>query len=170
MLFLAVFLIILAVITLLLSRSQRHKTGLPGGRVIYADINRWGSVDKPLFDPILGLTGKPDYLVEHGNTFIPVEVKSGRISQSPYDSHIFQLAAYCLLAQRVYGVRPPYGILHYTNRTLAVNYTPEMETALLNLFAELRAKEGRKPLNRSHDSPGRCRRCGYRTLCDQSLA
>ena len=65
----------------------------------------------------LGLVGKPDYLVESAGQLIPVEVKSTRNSNAPYDAHIFQLAAYCLLVQRQLGKRPPYGILHYANRT-----------------------------------------------------
>ena len=164
--------ILVAIGTLLLWRSgkTRQAAGLPGGRVIYTDTRTWGPVEKPLYDPVLKLTGKPDYLVSQGAQIIPVEVKSARVRGAPYDEHIFQLAAYCLLVQRVYGQRPPYGILHYPNHTYAIDWTPALESALLDLLAEMRKQDRRASVDRSHDAPARCRGCGYRTTCDQSLA
>ena len=91
------------------------------------------------------------------------------VTTAPYDAHIFQLAAYCLLVQRHYGKRPAYGILHYPNRTFAIDYTARLEEQLLRLLEEMHAQERRKDLPRSHDSPARCSRCGYRLICDQRL-
>jgi CRISPR-associated exonuclease Cas4 len=162
-------LILLALILFWRARQELRAAGIPGGRVIYADTSRWGPVKEPLFDQALSLTGKPDYLVEQGEQLIPVEVKSSRGRQGPHDGHIFQLAAYCLLVQRTLGVRPPYGILHYPDRTYAIDYTPELESALLDLLAEIRRQERRGQQNRSHDSPARCRGCGFRSACEQRL-
>ena len=117
MLYLALALFIFALFFFRQSSVQRKEAGLPGGRIIYSDTRGWGKVEKPLFYTALELTGKPDYLVQQNGRIIPVEVKSGRIGDAPYDSHIYQLAAYCLLVQRSLGVRPPNGILHYSNRT-----------------------------------------------------
>lgn len=169
MLWLVLFLLLFALSLLWVSSRQRHAAGLPGGRLIYIDTNQWGSVEKPLYDPLLGLTGKPDYLIAQGSKMIPIEVKSNRVSQAPYDSHIYQLAAYCLLVQRTFGKRPPYGILHYPNRTFAIDYTPELETSLLDFVTEMRASESRKEVDRSHQSPSRCHHCGFRSSCDQAL-
>jgi CRISPR-associated exonuclease Cas4 len=131
-------------------------------------------VEEPLYVAELGLTGKPDYLVESGDQIIPVEVKSSPAPQGPYDAHIFQLAAYCLLVERVYGVRPAHGILHYTGgkaavQTYTVEYTPELEAALLALLDEMRRQDKHKDVNRSHSLPNRCKSCGYRQICDQRL-
>ncbi len=94
----AIFLVLLALALLWQARRAQKASGLPGGRVIYTDTRAWGNkVEKPLYDASLGLTGKPDYLVEKNGRIIPVEVKSGRAPQSPYDSHIYQLASYFLL-------------------------------------------------------------------------
>ena len=169
MLYLIVILVLLAFGLLWLSSRQRKAAGLPAGRVIYSDTNRWGPLEKPLYDAQLGLTGKPDYLVEQQDRIIPVEVKSKRVTQAAPDGHIFQLAAYCWLVEHVFGKRPPYGILHYPNRTLAIDYTPELENALLDLVAEMRSQEHRKEVERSHNSAARCARCGYRSICDQAL-
>ncbi|MBU1659842.1 MAG: CRISPR-associated protein Cas4, partial [Chloroflexi bacterium] len=97
MLYLAIFFFILAVFMLLQAARQRKATGLPGGQIIYTDTRNWGPVEKPLYDPSVDLAGKPDFIVRQGEMVIPVEVKSTRVSQAPYDSHIFQLAAYCRL-------------------------------------------------------------------------
>lgn len=88
---------------------------------------------------------------------------------APYDSHINQLGVYCLLVERCYGKRPPYGILRYPEKTYAIDFTAALETQVLSLIAEMQTKIKVKNLNRSHQSPQRCARCGYRSYCDQVL-
>jgi len=169
MLYLAVFFLFLALVLFWLSTRQRRSAGLPAGRVIYTDTRAWGPVEQPLYDAGLGLTGKPDYLVEQQGQVIPVEVKSGRVGGTPHDSHIYQLAAYCLLVHRQLGKRPAYGILHYPNRTFAIDYTPQLEASLLALLDEMHGQQKRKDVARSHENPARCSRCGFRHICDQRL-
>jgi CRISPR-associated exonuclease Cas4 len=174
MLPLAILLACLAVFLLWLAARQRKRFGIPGGRIIYSDTSRWGAVEKPLFAAQIGLTGKPDYLFKEGSAMIPVEVKTSRSAQSPYDSHIYQLAAYCILVEQTYGQRPPYGILHYTNgdrssRTYAIDFTPALEQAVLDTISEIQAISLRKGVDRSHTLPTRCTRCGFRHSCDQHL-
>jgi CRISPR-associated exonuclease Cas4 len=169
-LYAGLLLLLFAIILYFISGMQRRASGLPGGRVIYTDTRAWGKVEKPLFDADLGLTGKPDYLVEQKGRIIPVEVKTGKAPDSPYDSHIYQLAAYCLLVHKTTGKRPPYGILHYPGRDFAVDYTPELEYALLDLIADIRVDEHRAEVRRSHEDKNRCRRCGFCQVCDQKLA
>lgn len=160
--------LLLSLILFWVSRQQRRHAGLPGGRVIYADTRAWGTpLEKPLYDAFLGLTGKPDYLIQDGDQIIPVEVKSTNVGDTPYDSHILQLAAYCMLVERSLGKRPPYGILHYPRRTFAIDFTPELETSVMRLLVEMQAT--RKDYPRSHASPHRCARCGFRSVCDQAL-
>jgi CRISPR-associated exonuclease Cas4 len=167
--FAALTLLVLALIFFWQAKRQRKSAGLPGGKVIYSDTRDWGPVDKPLYDPMLGLTGKPDYVIQKGSQLIPVELKSSQVKGSPYDAHIYQLAAYCYLVDRETGKRPQYGILHYPTRTFRVDYTEELETALLKLLAEIRYQERRTVVNRSHEAPQRCARCGYQESCTQSL-
>ena len=169
MLYIVFVLIFLAVLFFWQSNRQRIEAGLPGGRVVYTDTRGWGKVEKPLFYQALGLTGKPDYLIEQNGEIIPVEVKSGRSPESPYDSHIYQLASYCLLVEKTYGKRPPYGIIHYSNRDFAIDYTQELESSLLDLLAEMKRDEHKKEVLRSHEQASRCARCGFRKICDQRL-
>jgi CRISPR-associated exonuclease Cas4 len=169
LLYLALALFLLALFLIWQSGRTRHASGLPGGRVIYTDTRAWGKPERPLYAPGLALAGKPDYLVEQNGKIIPVEVKSGRAPEHPYDSHIYQLAAYCLLVEKAYGKRPPYGILHYPERDFAIDYTPELESALLDLLAEMRRDEQAGEAARSHESRARCRGCGFYATCDEAL-
>ncbi len=155
----------------LLWRAQRQQTqsGLPRGRVIYVDSSAWDEVPKAFYDPVTNLTGKPDYIVQQGEMVIPVEVKSSRVKDVPYDGHVYQLAAYCLLIEKHFGVRPSYGILHYPNRTFEIPYTPALENALRTVLREIQAGERRRNLPRNHTQAARCQGCGYRHLCDQKL-
>lgn len=169
MIYLILLLLILAVLFFWRSRAHRLDSGVPAGRIVYADPQLWGKVEKPFFDAETMLTGKPDYLVKQDDLFIPVEVKSGFSPNEPYQSHVFQLLAYCLLVEKSVGMRPTYGILKYRNRTFAIDYTPQQEAAFLDLLAEMRVDERLSSCDRSHNEAARCGRCGFRTICDQKL-
>jgi CRISPR-associated exonuclease Cas4 len=167
--YLILFLFLLALLFFWQSNRQRKAAGLPGGRIIYTDTRGWGKLEKPLFYSALELTGKPDYLIQQNGQIIPVEVKSGRAPDAPYDSHIYQLAAYCLLVEKTYKNRPPYGIIHYENRDFAVDYTRELEESLLDLLADIKRDEHKNNIPRSHEQAARCARWGFRKVCDQRL-
>jgi CRISPR-associated exonuclease Cas4 len=137
--------------------------------VIYDDASSGSVVEQPLFDAQLRLTGKPDYVVHDDDAIVPVEVKSGRTPKAPYEAHIFQLAAYCLLVECSYGARPAYGIIRYPQRTFAIDYTPALEADLYALLDEMRRAERASDGSRSHDQAARCASCGYRESCDQRL-
>jgi CRISPR-associated exonuclease Cas4 len=163
-------LVVLALLLWLLAGRLKAKTGLPGGQIIYSDTRLWGSpVEKPLFDGSLGLTGKPDYLINHGGDLIPVEVKSSRAPNAPYDSHIFQVAVYCLLVEKVYQKTPPRGLIHYPDKTFSIDFTPDLREKTLTLLSEMHHVENHKSIPRNHEDPRKCDRCGYRDVCDQRL-
>jgi CRISPR-associated exonuclease Cas4 len=107
--------------------------------------------------------------VQDGDAIVPVEVKTARAPAEPYDSHVMQLAAYCLLVQETYGVRPPYGIVKYPEHAFAVDFTPALEAALLDTLAAMRAGRRARDVARSHDEPPRCERCGVKDACDQRI-
>jgi CRISPR-associated exonuclease Cas4 len=165
----AVVLIIVANLLLWLGQRKRQAAGIPPGRVVYTDTGAMRKVEKPLYDAELNLTGRPDYLVKHKGCWVPVEVKSGWSPSIPYESHVLQLAAYCILIERSTGKRPPYGILKYRNRSYQIDYTPQLESELLNLLVEMRHQIRRGEAARSHDTAARCARCGYRSICDQAI-
>ena len=152
-------------------RQIREESGLPTGNIIYTDTGAWIENSEPLFAPDLRLTGKPDYLIEMTNgSIVPVEVKSGKAPREPWEGHVFQLAAYCLLVEDHYGVRPAYGIIQYQDQAFEVDYTAELEDDLLDLLAEMRESRVEGELERDHEDWQRCQHCGVRKHCYQRLA
>jgi CRISPR-associated exonuclease Cas4 len=150
--------------------AVHRQTGLPVGRVTYVDTGAWDRCERPLFSSRHRLTGRPDYLVQSRQGVIPVEVKSGAAPGQPYQAHLLQLAAYCLLVEEQEGRPPPYGILKYDDRAFEVDYGPALRTELLDVLAGIRRDLRAGEVRRSHDEPGRCRGCGYRDRCEQRLA
>lgn len=166
----ALILLLAALVLLWFSRRQERSAGMPQGKIIYSDMRSWGSLSEPLYDAGLGLTGKPDYLVTQGGQILPVEVKSAHAPHGPFDAHIYQLAAYCLLVERSYHKRPSFGILHYVDRTYQIDFTRQIESATIKLLAELHEHGPDQQRHRSHESSSRCKHCGYRSVCSESLA
>lgn len=145
------------------ARRLRQRAGLPAGAIRYADA---GDGRAPLLrSERYGLQGRPDYVVQEGRRYIPVEVKSGSAPAVPYESHKLQLAAYCLLIEEATGQAPPYGILRYDDRAVRVSYDIALRSELLEALEimrrHLRAGEPPPPTR----IPSRCAHCGYADIC-----
>jgi CRISPR-associated exonuclease Cas4 len=153
------------------SQTLWQQSGLPVGEVIYSDTGAWFPNMQPLFAPNFGLSGKPDYLVQQDDgSIVPVELKSGRAPDEPWEGHILQVAAYCLLVSETYGVRPAFGILQYKNKAFAIDYSDSLEEDLLDLLAEMRESQFEGELDRDHNEWQRCNGCSVRRHCYQRLA
>jgi CRISPR-associated exonuclease Cas4 len=147
----------------------RHESGLPVGRLIYADTMEWQAVQQPLFSASHQLIGKPDYLVETKKGIIPVEVKSTQAPQVPYLGHLLQLAAYCLLVEETTGRTPSHGLLKYADALYEVDFTPELRHELLLTMAEMRQARRADNVPRNHQQRNKCVACGFRHVCDEAL-
>lgn len=165
----ALALLVLGVVLLWLAQRRRVESGLPAGRVIYLDTAHLRRQERALYDPATDLAGKPDYLVDQGGGIVPVEVKSGKAPFTPHPAHVMQLAAYCLLVEATYQRRPPHGVLQYSDRAFAIPYNNSVRDMVFDTLAGMR-RAGSRPPDRSHESVGRCAKCGYRGSCDQRLA
>ena len=151
-----------------MSRRWEIETGVAGSRVISVDLERNGHPAPSMVDETLGLSGRPDLLLETRKGWAPMEVKSGKAPATPYLSHVLQLVAYCRLAEVTYGRRPRNGILQYADRGYSLPYTRALERNLLLKIGQIRAQAGRLP-DRSHQEAARCSTCGYSAVCDQRL-
>ena len=189
---LTLLLFLLVVAAALAARAaarESKRAGLPVGAVIYGDTYRpVGRVapaevgrdgrkqERPLVSQALRLVGRPDYLIETEGGIVPVEAKSTNCPPTgrPYDSHIAQLAAYCLLVEDVLGRTVPYGLVKYRDREVRVEYTNELREHALALIAEMeedmRAAAAGEEVHRSHEDPRRCAGCSLRDVCTESLA
>ncbi|MBX3047039.1 MAG: CRISPR-associated protein Cas4 [Anaerolineales bacterium] len=165
----ALVLLVLAVVLLWVSTRQRSALGLPSGQVLYSDTGVERRLEQPLMDEALGLIGRPDYLVQNGDGLVPVEVKSGRTPRQPYQSHIYQLAAYCVLVARQFEQRPAYGIIRYPERSFRVEFSAALEAQVLSLLAAMRQGLRQGELHRSHSTAARCAACGYRQVCSERI-
>jgi len=152
-------------------RGLFARTGLPTRDILYADVGSTFPRPAPLVSKRYRLSGKPDYLVRVTEGIAPVELKSGRSPSSgrPYDGHLFQLAAYCLLVEDVCRVSVPYGLVQYEDRTIRVEYTPSLRASLLALLDEIRSAKRGRECHINHNQPNRCRSCGFRSICGESL-
>jgi CRISPR-associated exonuclease Cas4 len=151
------------------THRTREQSGLPDGEIVYADTGDWRPCESPLFSQRYHLTGRPDYIVRSHDELTPVEIKSTRGLAQPYESHVLQLMAYCLLLEEHEARRPTYGLLHYPDQTFRIRYTPPAQAQLLDVVAQVRADLHADDVARSHNDPRRCRSCGVRSHCSQRL-
>ena len=192
MIWLFLLLLLLVVAATLAGRAaarESKRAGLPAGALLYSDtgrpVGRVGGTEvghegkkqeRPLVSETLELVGRPDYLIEAEGGVVPVEVKSTNCPANgrPYDSHLAQLAAYCLLVEDVLGAPVPYGLVKYRDREVRVEYTGEMREQALALVEEMKADMNAsvngEEVHRSHEDPRRCAGCSLRDVCTESLA
>ena len=163
--------LIAAAFAWLLSRELFARTGLPTRKILYADVGSTFPQSAPLISRRYRLSGKPDYLVRVKEGVVPVELKSSQSPPSgqPYDGHLFQLAAYCLLVEDAYRVSVPYGLVRYEDRSIRVDYTPSLRASLLALLDEIRTAKRSGECHISHGQASKCQSCGFRSVCGESL-
>ncbi len=102
-----------------------------GYSLLYADQKQSGAKQegfgKLLHSEAYALQGKPDYIYKKrfGKAIVPVELKSGSIGEEalPHRGDLLQLAAYFLLLEDVYQVRPKFGKLVYRDYMFVVKNT-----------------------------------------------
>ncbi|MEM7114921.1 MAG: PD-(D/E)XK nuclease family protein [Chloroflexota bacterium] len=167
------FVFLMLVLAIYLWRSAdelNQESGLPDGNIIYTDTTTWFPNDNLLYAQDVKLVGKPDYLVEEADgQIVPVEIKSSRAPKEPWPSHVLQLAAYCYLVEANYDLRPEYGILQYSDRAFAIDYTADLEEDLLDLLAAMRGDLFAPDVNRDHEDWHKCAKCSVRRHCYERL-
>ena len=160
----------LVLLGVLLRASAKRQAGAfdLSDQILYADTGE-SSADL-LVSERHHLIGRPDYiLVEHGE-HIPVERKSRMLTHSgPHESERLQLAAYCLLVEERQGRPVSRGRLQYQNTTLDIPFDDALRRKLLATLAAIDSCANVADVRRSHPSPARCRGCGFRTDCTESL-
>ncbi|UCD14502.1 MAG: CRISPR-associated protein Cas4 [Thermoplasmatales archaeon] len=144
---------------------KKKEYRIPEGKITYSDLSIPG---KTLFSKRYRIAGKPDYIVEKNDKYIPVEVKSGS-HQQPQGNHVLQLATYCQLLEENYGGFVPYGILVYKNSDFKIPFDPTLRFELGSVISKMRSslKDGKVVLN--HNEPGKCKYCSMRMYCENKL-
>lgn len=163
---LGIGLVVIAIVGVWWFRKRRSQS-----KILVYDGENAQKLRQQLVSWDYGLTGLPDYVVDHNGSPIPVLKKSGSApAVEPHDSHVAQILVHCLLVHETTQYPPPYGIIRYDDRTFEVDYTEQAVGALLELVDEMRLRQQENGLNaRSHDSKRRCYACRYRGICEESL-
>jgi len=146
--------------------QQKIQYRIPKGKIAYSDLNTPG---KTMFSKRYKITGKPDYIVNNNNRFIPVEIKSGYYTQ-PQKNHILQLATYCQLIEENYGTFTPYGILVYKNQDFKIPFNPSLRFELESVLSRMKKEIKSKNVSLNHNDPRKCRHCSMRVYCKDKLA
>ena len=159
LLFVAMLFLMIGIVLLRKSQASRQHLGLPNGEVFYQDHNGQPMKAVTLSSRVYGLRGKPDCLIRTQDGIVPVELKKSARPPAHggvYPSH--------------YGEHVPYGLVLYRDdATRKVIPTPENIAWLASNIQELRAARSLPELDRSHCQKGRCRGCGMKYNCNQSL-
>lgn len=140
--------------------------------VIASDVGAQRSI--LLRDPVLGICGKPDYLLESEvggrRLLVPLEVKPTRHSRRLYDSDRVQIGAYLLALRGTFPDRASdVGYVRYAEQTFSVRLTRELEREVERTAAAVREGRHARVLHRSHSIRARCRACPVRQVCDEAL-
>ena len=135
---------------------------------MHADV---GENDRILTSHRYKLTGQPDYILKENGERFPMERKSRDLdARGPYDGERLQLAAYCLLLEEHTGQPVRRGRLQYRNRDIDIPFDSALRAALLETLRDIPPLRGAHTVRRNHHSAARCRGCGFRHQCSDSLA
>ena len=155
----------------------------PGDRLVYADP---GERDLPvlfpperianeacfarhgvnLWDDDLGLSGRPDLILDRGGQYVPLEYKATHLFLGYHTAHgrgfdVIQAIAECRLVEAASGRRPPYGIVLYGDRDgdgaregwVEVPYGPAEEAWLRAALVQVRHDRVRAPVPSDRTCP-----------------
>jgi CRISPR-associated exonuclease Cas4 len=147
-------------------KDIKKKYNIQKGKIIYSDLNKPG---KPFFSKRYKIVGKPDYIINEKNRYIPVEIKTGH-HLYPQKNHIIQLASYCQLLEENYGDFVPYGILIYENiHKFKIPFDPKMRYEFEAHLKDMRKMINRRKILRNHNNPRKCKNCSMRSYCSNKL-
>jgi CRISPR-associated exonuclease Cas4 len=116
------------------------------------------------------LQGKPDYIFQTWflRKYIPLEIKSGLLKEDePHPGDVYQLAAYFLIIEEVYGKRPPYGKLVYANKTFKIRNTYRIRKQLKQTLKQMRGMLEGQTKMKAEPSFIKCKNCVCKmTVCE----
>lgn len=136
------------------------------GTISYVDDNQ----SRLLKSDKYGISGRPDFIIEHDHERVPVEVKTGRTPKGPFFSHILQVAAYCLLLSEETGKEVSHGVLRYGDVEHEIEFNEELKGLLLSKVEEMRELLETEEVHRNHNREGKCASCSRREICPERLA
>lgn len=127
--------VLLGLVLIYLINRQQKGFGVLNSKIIYSDTDL--KPGKIFYSKRIKLCGKPDYLIKDNGIFIPVEIKTGKTPEVPYENHTMQLMAYCFLVEENFGIRPPGGYIKYPEKEFKIAYTKEAEQSVIDVVSDI---------------------------------
>jgi CRISPR-associated exonuclease Cas4 len=168
-----IWIALISIAALLLSLALKYRAISQAAELGFSGAIIFGTADhgQIFISDTYGLVGTPDYVLDEAGAYVPIERKSRQLSEArPYESEILQLAAYCLLVEERFGKAVRVGRLQYPNQSVDIAFDDQLRERLLSSLDAVKAADLLPDVPRSHNSPARCRGCGFRRVCTDSLA
>ncbi|KAA0014878.1 CRISPR-associated protein Cas4 [Thermoplasmatales archaeon ex4484_30] len=137
----------------------------PKSKIVYIGADK----GEEIVSEIYGIRGKPDYIIEVDDEYIPVEEKSSNLSSPPLH-HVIQLTAYCMLTEEKYGKKPSYGILRYREKEFKIPYEERWRNMVIELREKIIRDLERKEVHRNHNNKKKCDNCLRKEICPERLS
>jgi CRISPR-associated exonuclease Cas4 len=144
--------------------EKQRALGLPQGKLVYEDADGQGEALSSRDYP---LVGKPDYVVQlPDGRPVPVELKLNVYDASaPFNNHIVQVAAYCLILEDYFEQPPTHGIVRYADCEFTIEYTPALRKKVIRLLTQMaKCSEQQRPALKSQVVK-KCRSCTFKAIC-----
>lgn len=117
----------------------------------------------------LGLLGVVDEVVETERGLAVVETKWAKAPRRPPAGHVYQVAAYAMLAEEVIGRPVRRAVIRYalSGRSFEVPVTDAVRKHVLWTVSRIRAIVDGEKLPRSKPS-AKCKNCGFAKVCGEA--
>jgi CRISPR-associated exonuclease Cas4 len=86
-------------------------------------------------------------------------------ASTPYNNHIIQVGAYCLILEDYFEQPPTHGILRYADREFTIDYTPALRRKVIKLLAEMERCSEQQPPPLARQRAAKCRACAFQPVC-----
>jgi CRISPR-associated exonuclease Cas4 len=115
----------------------------------------------------LGLRGRIDKLMKAPG-FVPVEIKTGAVSELSWEGDRVQLCAYGMLLEDKFGKRVSHGFIEYTRvqERRPVLFTEKLRRQVIHIRDEVEEiSAGKVPTVCPHGQPKKCESCSLSRIC-----
>lgn len=116
----------------------------------------------------LQLKGIIDRIEIHKNSYVPIELKTGKMPKDGvWPGHRIQIAAYAMLIEESFNTNVKEGFIRYldTNETRRIVINPFMKEEIIALIKEIQKLLERQEIPNYCENKNKCINCGLRSTC-----
>ncbi len=116
----------------------------------------------------LQLKGIIDRIEIHKNSYVPIELKTGKMpKEGVWPGHRIQIAAYAMLIEENFSTNVKEGFIRYldTNETRQIAINPFMKDEIIGLIKEIQELLKASEIPNYCENRNKCTNCGLRSTC-----